>query len=413
MHGSIARGMVATLVLVPAMATHGAAQQFDITDLGTLGGSLSYANGIAPGDLIAGEATTFQGVKHPVYWEDGTIVDLGSPPGFIVGESVAINASGQIAVNGEGNPQSYSAFLWEAGAWTPLGVLPGYMESIAEDIDAAGRVVGSSLTLGQPGSGGFIWEDGLLSDLGTLGSSTRAYGIGDGGHVVGRSSIELPGDEPAPRAFLWLDGQMSNLGVLDGEDFSQGIGVNAAGDVVGSSWHLTIPQFFSADQATLWRDGGAEIVDLGLTPGPEVCVGGFPFYTDNIATAINIHGQVVGHAQCVASGGSLAAFFWEDGVMWNLNDLVPAGSGWELLEATGIDDAGRIVGVGIAPGGDLRAFLLTPTEPLAIAPAGGSPPVAGGIRLSAAPNSRRPSGVYWLRLEAGGDAAVEKLLVVR
>jgi probable HAF family extracellular repeat protein len=56
------------------------------------------------------------------------------------------------------------------------------------------------------------------------------------------------------------------------------------------------------------------------------------------------------HAQG-APGGSLQ----------NLNQLLPAGSGWELLEATDINDAGQIVGYGRFQG-RIRAFLLTPAR---------------------------------------------------
>src|SRR5262249_28871106 len=41
--------------------------------------------------------------------------------------------------------------------------------------------------------------------------------------------------------------------------------------------------------------------------------------------------------------------------------LIPKNSGWFLKEARGIDDAGRIVGVGTKPSGIDGAFLLTPT----------------------------------------------------
>jgi probable HAF family extracellular repeat protein len=122
------------------------------------------------------------------------------------------------------------------------------------------------------------------------------------------------------------------------------------------------PYTLSVDRATSWHDGGAEIVDLGSTPGPPICSNN-PYYPDNIALAVNNHGQIVGHAQCVASGGSLAGFLWRDGTMYNLNDLIPPGSGWDLIKATDINDAGQIVGFGLAPGGTyLRAFLLDPVD---------------------------------------------------
>jgi probable HAF family extracellular repeat protein len=53
------------------------------------------------------------------------------------------------------------------------------------------------------------------------------------------------------------------------------------------------------------------------------------------------------------------AFLYSGSKMYDLNDLIPAGSGWELIEAAGINDAGQIAGVG-SHNGNSRAFLLTP-----------------------------------------------------
>jgi hypothetical protein len=43
----------------------------------------------------------------------------------------------------------------------------------------------------------------------------------------------------------------------------------------------------------------------------------------------------------------------------DLNGLIPANSGWELTQATGINDAGQITGYGTFQG-ETHAFLLTP-----------------------------------------------------
>ena len=49
---------------------------------------------------------------------------------------------------------------------------------------------------------------------------------------------------------------------------------------------------------------------------------------------------------------------YADGVVTNLDDLLP--SGLHLASATGINNAGQIVGVAIDSRGDQRAFLLSP-----------------------------------------------------
>jgi probable HAF family extracellular repeat protein len=78
------------------------------------------------------------------------------------------------------------------------------------------------------------------------------------------------------------------------------------------------------------------------------------------ASDINNKGQVVG-----GSGGK--AFIWQDGKMTDLNKLIPPDSGWLLVTATGINDAGQIVGVGtykdsIKYKDNIRGFMLTPLK---------------------------------------------------
>jgi hypothetical protein len=55
------------------------------------------------------------------------------------------------------------------------------------------------------------------------------------------------------------------------------------------------------------------------------------------------------------------AILIDDGKVIDLNDRIPAGSGWELLFATGINERGQIAGTGFL-NGQVRGFLLTPTK---------------------------------------------------
>jgi len=72
-----------------------------------------------------------------------------------------------------------------------------------------------------------------------------------------------------------------------------------------------------------------------------------------------ISGTWVGATQSNSGFILYHAFLWSGGSMKDLNDLIPAGSGWVLTEATGINDSGQIVGNGTL-GGVERAFLLNP-----------------------------------------------------
>jgi hypothetical protein len=50
---------------------------------------------------------------------------------------------------------------------------------------------------------------------------------------------------------------------------------------------------------------------------------------------------------------------WSNWQAWDLNDLLPEGTGWVLRSADGIDEEGTIVGYGTFQG-QTRAFLLRP-----------------------------------------------------
>jgi probable HAF family extracellular repeat protein len=105
-----------------------------------------------------------------------------------------------------------------------------------------------------------------------------------------------------------------------------------------------------ATHAFLSGPGGMPLQDLGTLPG-------FP---DSFGNAVNAFGQVVG--TLITAGGEIThAFLYSNGRMTDLNDLIPAGSGFTFLaSASGINDAGQITGTGTTSSGATQAFLLTP-----------------------------------------------------
>lgn len=74
-----------------------------------------------------------------------------------------------------------------------------------------------------------------------------------------------------------------------------------------------------------------------------------------IPNDINNLGQVVGNSKI--ANGEQRAFLFDEGKMFDLNDLIPANSGLTLNYANGINDRGQIV-AGISSGIN-RIFLLT------------------------------------------------------
>src|SRR5205807_369068 len=67
------------------------------------------------------------------------------------------------------------------------------------------------------------------------------------------------------------------------------------------------------------------------------------------------------HRQLIIGAFEGHALLWQNNAMTDLNDIIPSNSGWTLLDALAINDAGQIVGYGIHDG--IRTgFLLTPAQ---------------------------------------------------
>jgi probable HAF family extracellular repeat protein len=76
--------------------------------------------------------------------------------------------------------------------------------------------------------------------------------------------------------------------------------------------------------------------------------------------SINDSGAVVGLS--IDASGNPRAFLRQNGVMTDLNTLVPDDSPLFLLDALNINSRGEIVGFGVTSTGDVHAFLATPNN---------------------------------------------------
>jgi probable HAF family extracellular repeat protein len=123
---------------------------------------------------------------------------------------------------------------------------------------------------------------------------------------------------------------MQDLGTLGGA-YSTGFGVSESGQIIGDSTLADETQ----SHAFVFANGVMQ--DLGTLGG-----------TSSTPWAINSLGQIVGESSDAA--GAVRAYIWENGLMVDLNSLLPSGSGWNLNTAYFINDAGDIVGVGTYQG---------------------------------------------------------------
>ena len=78
----------------------------------------------------------------------------------------------------------------------------------------------------------------------------------------------------------------------------------------------------------------------------------------SIAKGINNRGEIVG-GSLLAGDDDFYGFLYRNGKLTNINDLIDPASGWQVVQAVSINDAGEIVGVGSKEGND-RIILLRP-----------------------------------------------------
>jgi probable HAF family extracellular repeat protein len=313
-----------------------------ITDLGTFGGAFSLARGVNAAGEVVGQARTVCGSDHAFLYCNGVLTDLGALGGTN-SDARAINDLGQVIGGADLGDGTSHAFLYSDEVMCDLGTLPGSSSSIANGINDAGQVAGLSYSTNQD-QRAFLYNNGAMTDLGGLPGAdfSGARGLNGAGQVIGTSHFR-DSTGGYKRAFLATDGVLTGLGTFGGMN-SETQGIDADGQVVGFA------DTVDATHAFLYSDG--DLVDLGTLPG----------YLSSMARGINSFGQIVG----TAGVGSIAhAFLDRDGVLVDLNDLLPEDSGWTLTDATGINDAGQIVGQGTNPDGQSHAYLLTPGESLA------------------------------------------------
>jgi probable HAF family extracellular repeat protein len=258
-----------------------------------------------------------------------SMVDLG---GF---SPSAINGAAQL-VGFVGNTSSQSDFptgqavLWQNGKLLNLGTLGG-SSSAAYGLNDGGQIVGTS-TAPSGAYQAFLRDSGGMHNLGLAGSATAAYGINASAQVVGTIGLNTY----TPHTFLWDSAHgLQDLGTVAGYPAtgSQARAINRTGQIVG--W---VEERNAGGMGVYYSSMNGYVLDS--TTGTVRGLRALPGYVASQATGINDAGQVIG-----TCGGFIGmphfnlyspreGFLWQDGVMTDLG----------MPSASGINDLGQVVG---------------------------------------------------------------------
>lgn len=324
---------------------------------------------------------------------------------------------------GEGPPIAPPPARVPTYRFTAISTLPGFEQAIVHDINNAGQVVGTAWRIGYVPNPilvrqAFIFQDGVLSDIGTSAVDSGAEGINDLGHIVGldenaqSSQVAILLDEGGRHelhcctavdvnnrdqviintgvSYLWDNGTLTHLGGLGASpQVTEAAAINSHGQIVGRS-NAAVPTWpYSQSRAFLWQggemyelprlDGGAaaavainDVSDVvGYSGGRPVLwrsgaitdLSEAPYYLVGGVSALNNHGWIVSWMEADDSGEACASL-WRNGSTYDLNRLVPPDVTWHLTHATAVNDEGSIAGVGRShahPDRDL-AFVLFQTD---------------------------------------------------
>jgi probable HAF family extracellular repeat protein len=169
--------------------------------------------------------------------------------------------------------------MQDLGSLGGLGTPGNFNEGFSVEVNAlnaGGEVVGTSPLAGDKMYHAFLWK-GFMSDLGTLGgNNSQAWWISDSGLVVGRADFSAQSTNH--HAFLWKDGVMTDLGTLGPCLNSTAFNVNSRGQVVGDTGDCPGgsggPSFYS--------ENGQPMVDINslVLPGSDIEVVDALFITE-------------------------------------------------------------------------------------------------------------------------------------
>lgn len=311
-----------TLIAVAFALAAQASPIGSVQDLGTLGSSGAVAYRISETGQVVGWSPNVYGLTQGFLYGGDGLLNLSSALGGAESYAYGVNSSGTATGSYYVDGQAHGV-IWNGSGYTDLGA-----NTYGAAINDQGQVAGGD---GQA----FIYSDGSMHQLGYLpgGNWSAAYALNDQGDAAGYGAMG-PGQF---RGFVWYGGALVPIGTLGGSS-SYAFDLNNSGQVVGAA-------STSSGYLHAYLDSSGHLSDLGT-------LGGSMSY----AYGINNSGYVVGYS--TLANGNDHAFVYANGQLIDLNSLLPTGSGWQLLQAYGINDNNQIVGTGLFDG-QQHAFEFT------------------------------------------------------
>lgn len=259
-----------------------------------------------------------------------TFVDLGTLGGDHSG-AMGMNDQGQIVgwstipgcTTGNGAPCK-RAFLWENGVMTDLGFLAGDEGSIARAINDNGLIVGNSERDVLNASGTYhavtFSVGNAPTPLPDLGHGTSwASDVNESGVIVGYATDPNSFQD---RVLTWQGGVLTNLGSTEPHSYNRGTGINDNGQVIGMAWNL-----FQPNDSILYDNQWFQI-------------GGYGQFENSEGFDLNNNGMAVG-TQAFPSG-NWHATIWQLGQPGATDLGVLPGD--ELSYLLDVNDSGEAVG---------------------------------------------------------------------
>src|ERR1700739_81428 len=336
----LAVSLLATLaVTIPIVAQSydTARPRYRVIELGTLGGTYSQTFYVTNNGVASGEASLANGNWHAILYQGRFKRDLGTLGGLNSSAFGSPNAIGQVVGEAE---TSYS--------------------------DPNGEDFCGFFASGAPLSGktcrGFLWEDGWMIPLSTLGGHNgAASAINNRGQVAGnvetaetdstcppydhaKGQYQVLQDKPV----VWENGHIKELPTYGGDPDGFAIAINDHGQVAGASgvcstFNVINGLYLAPMHALLWDHG--KVTNLGSLGGSF----------GNQAHNMNNRGQVVG-ASDLTGDTVFHGFVWSQST--GMQDIPPL-PGDNYSVALAINDPGVVTGVSLdATFTILRAFVV-------------------------------------------------------